>query len=477
MADSCSLDSRIDCSLVLDTIPNGLFVVDHNGTICIWNRRMEELTGYSSDEAIGKPCSMLACGDGDTEDWVEKCPLLHGDETAIEGYECHVRHKQGDRIPIMKNAKAVQDDAGNVMGVVQTLTDLRPLRNLEAEVTALRQIAASSPDGKMVGKSHQMQQVYEQIRLAAGSEATILIFGETGTGKELAVEEIHKQSARSNGPLVKVNCSALSENLLESELFGHVKGAFTGAIGDKVGRFELADGGTIFLDEIGDISPLIQVKLLRVLQEKEIERVGEATPRKVNVRVIAATHRDLRALVDEEEFRQDLYYRLRVFPITMPPLRSRKEDIPMLVDHFIQRFREETGKQITGLSADANYAIMDACWPGNVRELENAIEHAFVTCQTDTIEIFDLPMEIRMSELRNAQCAQRNSSSVVSHVPQLQPEPPQRRKIRRKEELLALLHEHDWNKTEVARVTGMTRVTVWRKMKQWGIPLEPPKNP
>jgi len=217
----------------------------------------------------------------------------------------------------------------------------------------------------------------------------------------------HLGSARRERPFVRVNCSALSESLLEGELFGHVRGAFTGAVQDKIGRFEAVDGGTILVDEIGDISPVIQLKLLRVLQERQLERVGESAPRKVDVRVICATHRDLRELVREGRFREDLFYRIRVFPMELPPLRRHKSDIPLLVDAFVQRFNLQTGKRILGLQPDALRCLMDCCWPGNVRELENAIEHAFVTCQSDRIGLFDLPTEFRVAELRDAYCRER----------------------------------------------------------------------
>jgi transcriptional regulator with PAS, ATPase and Fis domain len=384
-----------------------------------------------------------------------------------EETECVIQSKDGEKIPVLRKSRVMKSEAGEIQGVVETFTDLRVLKRLEREVTNLRRLSASKRGiGRLIGKNRLMQQVYDNIRLASDSEATILLLGETGTGKELAAEAIHLESRRKNGPLVKVNCSALSENLLESELFGHVRGAFTGAVKDKVGRFEMADGGTIFLDEIGDISPLIQVKLLRVLQEKEIERVGESVSRKINVRIIAATHQDLRTLVSEGKFREDLFYRLRVFSMTMPPLRERKEDIPLLVDSFIARFRAETGKEITGVVPDVNYCFMDYCWPGNVRELENAIEHAFVTCREKQIGLFDIPIEIRKVEMRSLECRRGDTQEKGGPY-------PQRLKAETREELIETLKACGWNKAEAARRLGVTRTTVWRKMKAWNIPLEP----
>lgn len=458
--------SALSLELVVDTIPNGVFVTDEGGIIRSWNRHMVSLTGYSVDEATGQSCALLSCQMRTEDEWSRDCPILSGDRESVEAFECRVKAKDGDRIPVVRNAAAIKDDAGAVVGVIQSLTDLRPTLKLQTELTALRQVSTQLEDGKMVGQSPDMQRVYEQIRLAARSEATVLVLGETGTGKELAVEEIHRQSPRASGPLVKINCSALPETLLESELFGHAKGAFTGAIRDKIGRFELADGGTIFLDEIGDISPLIQVKLLRVLQERTIERLGENRTRPVDVRVIAATHRNLKERVEQEAFREDLYYRLRVFPITIPALRERRSDLPMLVEHFIEKFNLQTGKHVRGMNADTRRAIMDACWRGNVRELENAIEHAFVICTGDLLELSDLPLEIRTPALRSQDCQPRRAE-----VP-AEPSRMRRRRISSREELIDLLEECDWNRTAVADRLGISRVTVWRKMKRWDIPLE-----
>ncbi|PIP39150.1 MAG: diguanylate cyclase, partial [Desulfobacterales bacterium CG23_combo_of_CG06-09_8_20_14_all_51_8] len=297
---------------------------------------------------------------------------------------------------------------------------------------------------------------------AANSDATILIQGESGTGKELVAGAIHYNHDRFDKPMVTVNCSALSESLLESELFGHVKGAFTGAHRDRKGRFEEADGGTIFLDEIGDISPFIQLKLLRAIHEKQIERVGESKKRSVDIRIITATHKDLFAMVAQGLFREDLYYRLKVFPIFIPPLRERKKDIPLLIAHFINQFNRKTGKAITGLTSDALRVLMDHHWPGNVRELENAIEHAFVLCNTDQINIVDLPVEIRQMGYPPI------AATATEHH-------PIRLAITR-ERLMTMLNECGWNKAEVGRRMGKSRTSVWKYMKKWGIPLEMPER-
>ncbi|HNS23115.1 MAG TPA: sigma 54-interacting transcriptional regulator [Sedimentisphaerales bacterium] len=462
---------HISLAQVVDTMAEGVFVVDASHRIVLWNRAMEGLTGYTEAEVLGKGCSLLQCyGLRETEADQSSCPLLDRDGLASGRRECSLRGRSGEQIPVLKNACVLKDKNGATLGLVETVTDLRPVKYLEQRVEEIEQ--ASVPVrrmGRLVGAGLRMQKVYERIRLAANSHTTILVLGETGTGKELAAEAIHFASPRKQGSLIKVNCSALSEGLLESELFGHVKGAFTGAIEDKVGRFEAAHGGTIFLDEIGDISPLIQLKLLRVLQERQIEPVGSSRTQAVDVRVIAATHRDLRGLVREGRFRQDLYYRLRVFQIDLPALRERKEDIPLLIESFMERFNRQTGKSIRTISSEAMRCLMDYCWPGNVRELENALEHAYVTCQASEIGLFDLPPELRKTELREAECPGRSHAGhpAVS---------PAEADLSTREQLIQTLENCGWKKAEAARRLGLNRATIWRKMKQWNIPLEPPAS-
>ncbi len=460
---------NISLGQVVDTMAEGVFVVDSSRCIVLWNKAMELLTGYSGSEALGKDCNFLQCeGLRESVNGSHSCPL-HAREDADAGRrECLLRGRSGEQIPVLKNACVLRNADGQVIGLVETITDLRALKYLEQQIA--ERDHASVPVrrlGKLVGKSHRMQTVYERIHLAANSQVTVLILGETGTGKELVAEAIHFAGARKHGSFIKVNCSALSENLLESELFGHVEGAFTGAIRDKVGRFEAANKGTIFLDEIGDISPLIQLKLLRVLQEREMEPVGSSRTRKVDVRILAATNKDMRRLVREGRFREDLYYRLRVFQIDMPALREHKEDILLLAEAFMQRFNRETGKSIQTLSSEVRHCFMDYCWPGNVRELENAIEHAYVTCQSDEIGLFDLPSELRKTELRAAEC-RRDTERAPAREPAVHGGGQTR------EQLVAVLKACGWNKAKAARQLGLNRATVWRKMKQWGIPLNGP---
>lgn len=456
---------------ILDTMADGLFVMDRTGIIRRWNRAMAELTGYSAAEAIGQRCSLLSPHQQPRETppaGVLDCDVFG--KGMVNGLERLIRRKDGATVPVIANGRALRDEQGEPLAAVFTLTDASSLRRLEDEVAQLRgAIQQRYEFHNIVGHSAQMREVFSLIELAAASLATVLVTGETGTGKELVAKAIHYHSDRRDGPMVSVNCSALSASLLESELFGHVKGAFTGAVKDHAGRFERADGGTLFLDEVGEIPPVVQVKLLRALQEREIERVGGAVPRSINVRVIAATHRDLRRMVRQGDFREDLYYRLKVFAIPLPPLRERKEDIPPLVERFIERFNEQTGKAITGLAPEAMRIVMDHCWPGNVRELENAIEHAFVTCPGPEITPLDLPVELREHHLRNESCPPQDEDSASDPAVRR----PGRRQRTSREELLHLLEECGWNKAEVARRLGITRTSVWRRMRKLGLPLQP----
>lgn len=449
---------------VIDSMADGVFILGSDGRIASWNQAMERISGYSADEALGQTCALLACsrcfGMNCPAD-IKKCRIFEKGSSGAK--ECQLQHKDGYDVSVIKHASVVKDESGNILGVVETITDMTDLMKArqQAEEASLRLGELHRLDN-IIGKSRAMQEVFKAIRMAAASDATVLILGESGTGKELIAGAIHYNSGRKNNPLVTVNCSALPENLLESELFGHIKGAYTGAIRPRTGRFEEADRGTIFLDEIGELSPFIQVKLLRVLQEREIERIGESIKRKVDIRIVAATHQDLHELVAAGKFREDLYYRLNVFPIRIPPLRDRKEDIPLLVSYFIKSLNEKTKKAIVDVSRDVMRIFMDHNWPGNVRELENAVEHAFVLCNRDRIEREDLPEKLR-----------HQSRSVTG----LQDESGVARKRRTakvsRSQLLALLEENNWNKAEVARKLAVSHTAVWKYMKKYDIPLKP----
>mgnify|MGYP006287371029 CR=1 FL=1 len=323
----------------------------------------------------------------------------------------------------------------------------------------------------IIGHDPKVEEIYRMISLAADAGVNVLIQGESGTGKELVADAIHELSERKNKPFVKVNCAALSETLLESELFGHVKGSFTGAYKDKTGKFEQAEGGTIFLDEIGEISQALQVKLLRVLQEKTIEKVGDNKPVKVDMRIVAATNKDLRELIKRNIFREDLFYRLNVFNIVMPPLRERHLDIPILIEFFVEKFNLSTSKNVKGVGRDALKILMDYPWPGNIRELQNAIEHAFVLVRGNLIEAEDLPEEVRKGMLANAfkeTTDKKNNdlSASVYYAEIFRKNKSGRLKITR-EQLKGVLEMHDWNQSKTAEYLGISRVALWKKMKKF----------
>jgi two-component system response regulator HydG len=449
---------------IIDSMADGVFTMDNTGRIASWNRSMEKISGFSAEEALGQTCALLNC----SRCFGKSCPADIGrcrifEKGSSGAKECQLQHKDGHDVPIIKHASVVRDEDGRVLGVVETVTDITELNRARQKAEEIsRKLGEIHRLDNIIGKSQAMAQTFSSIRLAAASDATVLIQGESGTGKELIAGAIHFNSERKNNPLVTVNCSALPENLLESELFGHIKGAYTGAIRSRTGRFEEASEGTIFLDEIGELSPFIQVKLLRVLQEREIERIGESVKRKINIRIVSATHQDLQSLVKAGKFREDLYYRLNVFPVKVPPLRERKDDIPLLVSHFIQAMNDRTGKHVVDVSRETMRLFMDYPWPGNVRELENAMEHAFVLCNHDRIEKEDLPEHLRLRP-REKLVEQRFENNEEKG--------PKRKNISRPQ-LIALLEDCDWSKAEAARRLGLSHTSVWKYMKKWDIPLK-----
>jgi PAS domain S-box-containing protein len=451
--------------LLLESMAEGVFTIDGSGKIESWNPSMERITGFSKDEVIGKTCEMMGfdkCYGKMCPKGIKECGIY--EKGNIDGKECFLIHKKGHEVPVVKSARLIKEKDGNIIGVVETVTDMSELYKVRLEAEeANRKLGQLHRFDKLIGKSTSIQKVFISIKATAASESTILIQGESGTGKELVARAIHDNGSRSEMPFITINCSALSESLLESELFGHAKGSFTGASRDRIGRFEEAERGTLFLDEIGEISPFIQIKLLRVLQERVIERVGESKNRKIDIRVITATNKDLFTLVNDGTFRQDLYYRLKVFPINIPPLRERKDDIALLTSHFINIYNKKTGKKISGVTQPAMRILLDYNWPGNVRELENAIEHAFILCINEHIDIFDLPVEIRKMEYNPSE-----SKSLEIDKKKIK---TKRQKLNR-ELLIEVLKESDWNKAEVGRRVGLSRASIWKYMKKWNIPLK-----
>jgi PAS domain S-box-containing protein len=369
--------------LILDSLTEGVFTVDLNWRITSFNRAAEKITGIQRSQAIGRQCFEVfradVCETG--------CALRQTMETRtpVTNMPVYIYRADKKRIPIRVTTTLLEDAEGRVVGGVETFQDISVIRELQK---ALRK-EHSFED--IVSKSPAMLRIFAILPQVAESNSTVLIEGDSGTGKELVARAIHHHSPNRKGSFVAVNCGALPDTLIESELFGYRAGAFTDARRDKPGRFSLAQNGTIFLDEIGDISPAVQVRLLRVLQEKVYEPLGSNQPVVTNARVIAATHRKLDRLVHDEKFREDLYFRINVFKITLPQLADRREDIPLLVEHFIERFNFQRGRSVTGIAPEALAALMLHDWPGNVRELENAVEHAFVLCRDDVIRAEDLP--------------------------------------------------------------------------------------
>ena len=445
-------DSLLQClqrwenlQTIFDSMAEAVFTLGLDLRITGFNRAAEVITGFSKEEALGKKCLDIFRGRICERDCMLK-DVQEG-KHGVESFEEQLIAKDGRERVVSMTVSLLRNGEGRVTGLVGVMRDVSDLRRLEQEVRdrfCFRNI---------IGKNHKLRQVFELIRQCAHSDASVLIEGESGTGKELVAHAIHYESARADGPFVKVNCSALAESLLESELFGHVKGAFTGATYDKVGRFQAADGGTVFLDEIGDISPLIQLKLLGVLQDRQFERVGETKPIRVNVRVISATNKSLKNLMAEGKFREDLYYRLRVVSFELPPLRERRDDIPLLVSHFVEKMNRKTDREIRGCTRDAMAALLTYDWPGNVRELENAIEHAFVVCRGQEITLFDLPSELREIRLHDYGKLRRIAPA---------------RSATEREAVLHALEESEWNRTRAAKKLGMSRTTLWRKMKAYG---------
>lgn len=437
---------------IVNTMMDGLMVVDPRGTILFVNKALEEMSGYSKEELLGNSCQTLdcdTCREALIRNGTKYCALFS--EHQVRRCRCVLKRKDGTPLHVLKNAIVLKDENDNVVGGVETLTDLRDTIAKEKEIAKLRE-HLTRKDGfeGIIGKHPGMQKIYEFITSSANSDAPVIIYGESGTGKELVAAAIHRLSRRRLGPYIKVNCAALSEHLLESELFGHVKGAFTGADRTRIGRFEAAHGGSLFLDEVGDIPLSTQVKLLRVLQEKEIERVGDHRPIPVNVRIISATNKDLRTLIEKGLFREDFYYRIAVLPIWIPPLRERREDIPILVDYFVSQLNLKTGKFITGISREALSVLMEYPWPGNVRELINVLEFAFVSCPKGQIMLHHLPQHI------------------VSHnEPRKSPEARhgQRKISPDYETILKTLEETQGNRSEAARRLGISRVTLWKKIR------------
>ncbi len=447
---------------IVDTINDGLMFIGPDGSILMVNKAFETLTGYTAKEAMGMSCDMLGCDACEKTLQTNKqsiwCRLFEEGRQDMKKCRCLIKHKDGSFLPVLKNASMLWDENKTALGVVETLTDISELTRLDEKVHILsRQCNREDGFWGLVGKAPAMQRVFDMIRKVAESRAPVIIFGESGTGKELVANAIHLCGLRKNGPFIQLNCAALNEAVLESELFGHTKGAFTGAYSNRIGRFEAANQGDFFLDEIGDIPLSIQAKLLRVLESGQFERVGDILPIKVDVRIITATNRDLEELIEKKEFRQDLFFRINVIPIHVPPLRDRIEDIPLLINSFIHRLNIKTGKNIQGLSHDAMELFMDYQWPGNIRELKNSMEYAYVTTEGTTIHLDNLSQRITAPKKASVTPAMALSEKAFSNE---------------KLQLIKALKQTNGNQTRAAKILNINRVTVWNRMRKYGIDLK-----
>ena len=433
--------------VILESISDGVFTVDSEWRVCSFNRAAEEITGVSREEAISQRCSEVFRSSMCEAD----CALRQTRETGrpIIGKSGYIIDVDGNRIPISVSTAVLRDSDGQVIGGAETFRDLSEVETLRLELLGKVRV------GDLVSRSPAMQKLFEVLPAIAASPSTVLIQGESGTGKELAAHTIHALSPRREGPFIAVNCGALPDTLLESEFFGYKAGAFTGAAKDKPGRFALARGGTLFLDEIGEVSQALQVRLLRVLQERTFEPLGATRSETTDARIIVATNQDLAEQMRKGTFREDLYYRVNVIRVELPPLRRRIEDLPLLVDQFVARFNHLQGKSVPGVSAEALSMLMAHRWPGNVRELENAIERAFILCQGGPIRMEHLPEELRC----------HGTSGSAGQPVRLAHDLLDTQSIR------GALERNGFNRLAAAKELNIHKSTLFRRMKKLGMPL------
>lgn len=438
--------SNNQMEVILNSIADGVFTIDLNKNVTTFNRAAEKITGISRNEALGQKCFDVF----HSNICQTSCALEKTMRTGKEGIDLKVNilNIKGEEVPVSISTAVLRDKKGDLVGGVETFRDLSALEVLKKEITKHYTFE------DIISKNHKIQEIFDVLPDIAESESTVLIQGPSGSGKELFARAIHNLSPRKKGPYVVINCGALPDTLLESELFGYVKGAFTDAKKDKPGRFALAERGTIFLDEIGDLSTALQVKLLRVLQEKECEPLGSTKPVKANVRIIVATNKNLTELLSRGTFREDLYYRINVIKIELPPLAQRREDIPYLIDHFISQFNLKMGKRISGVSDDILKLFMDYDFPGNIRELENIIEHAFVLCRGREITPACLPRDFIQKVLPIQETKSMNENTMDG---------VEARIIRN------TLKKHKGHRGKTAQELGVHVTTLWRKIKKLGI--------
>jgi len=441
----CSSHLGDEQNIILDSIADGVFTVDQEWRITSFNHAAQKITGVSREEAIGQLCKDVLKADICEKNCCLRITMKTGEP--IVNKKVHIIDAEGRRIPITISTALLRDKDNVLLGAVETFRDI----SIEEDLRKAVQSKYSFAD--IISKNHKMLQLFDILSDIALSASTVLIEGESGTGKELFARAIHNLSIRKKQPFIALNCSALPDTLLESELFGYKAGAFTDAKKDKPGRFRLAENGTLFLDEIGDITPAMQVKLLRVLQEKTYEPLGATESIEHNVRIIAATNKNLEELVRQGLFREDLFYRINVFKITLPPLRERMEDIPLLAENLIARFNALQKKDITGLSDSAMSALMEYGYPGNIRELANIIERAFILCKTGFIEKKHLPELLFTVSQDRAGKVDISLKDIESTY------------------LINALKQNNWNRLQTAKQLNMHKSTLYRKIKSLGIRL------
>jgi PAS domain S-box-containing protein len=434
--------------IILDNLDIGVLTVDRGGHITFFNNRAEAMSGFNRGEVLGKSCTMIF-GEASSHD------MLLFKETIADGQarastEGEIKTREGQAVPMRANYMALKNEDGRIVGGLATISDLSLKYQFNSEIKGRYTFY------DMVGKDPAIQKIFDIVPVLASSDATILIEGPTGTGKDVLAKVVHSASMRSKNPWVKVNCAALPDNLLESEMFGYVKGAFTGADKNKPGRFQEADGGTIFLDEIGDLPLSLQAKLLRVLEDKEFYPLGSRKTTKVDVRIISATNQNLDRLVRERRFREDLFYRLNVMRLDLPPLKNRKGDIPLLIFHILKRLSATRDTMVEKFSNDAMEVLLNYDYPGNVRELENIIEHALIVCQDKIIERNHLPLSLQ-------------GGLAPTPVGEEQQSFDQKIESGEKAIIFDMLQKYNWNKGKTASALNINRTTLWRKMKKYSI--------
>jgi len=432
-----------NCHLIFDSIEDGVFTVDLEWKITSFNRAAEKITGIPRKTAIGQPCLEVFKTNVCKTDCILQRTLKYN--KPVFNTPVYIIGSDSKRIPVTVNATILRDHKNQMIGGVETFRNLSKVSNFQRSFRKYHSFE------KMVSKNQKMFEIFSNLKLIADSNCTVLIEGPTGTGKELLAEAVHNNSRHKNGPFVPVNCGALPETLIESELFGYKAGAFTDAKTDKPGRFERAQDGTIFLDEIGDIPSALQNRLLRVLENKVYEPLGAVKPSKTNARVVVASNHNLENLVKEKKFREDLFFRVNIMKLTLPELAQRKEDIPLLVDHFLERFNHDKKKNVLGLTQEAMAALMFYDWPGNIRELENAVEHAFILCTEELIRLRHLPDKILMAI--NTTFADKNITL----------------KEIEKNAILLALERNNWKKLQTAKELGINKNTLRRKIVSYGI--------